>query len=225
MPAPIVAFEDDFIGLNLHPAWCVSVAGSGEVALNRFVHVGGAVQLATSGTASGVARLHLGEDHHNADGSRGLLDTRNWTHRKNKKLSARVMFNVSPVDYRATIGFVGPRDPHNVCAALQQNTPPTPWYFQCIKEDVETSPITTFLPVAWTWYLFTIDTSFDAVSNVAEYARLLIDDVIYAEVTNAAALNLNEAVVEFQLWNIPNASGGWSAPAMWVDWVRVTQDR
>lgn len=223
MPAPSqVTFEEDFLAPVLGRTWITSASGSGCISVASGQNgPGGVCLLYTYGGTQGAARIHQGADGAIIPGTNPptandapALDCRTWSLAKNIKIEARVAFNMATQDAGFTIGLVGPRDPENVLCAEYSGS----WYLQARKGNHE-APIeqegTGFNHQPGSFIDFCIEAT-------ATQATLSINGKLVATVTDIASLPTDPMAFEFQCWNLPPNH---AQATMYVDWVKITQDR
>lgn len=208
---PPVVWFDDFIGVRIGSAYCVTLSGAGVVRIADGL-TGGAVLLASAGEAQGAARLRLGEDP-----GTGPFNALNFSAQKNLVYEARVYFNRN-TNIEATIGLVGLNDPQNVLAAIYHSGDDVDsWGFQVINDSKGTTTPTGFTHQPGNWFRVRIE--------VSETARIYFngEEVPRVEIP-AEFIPLTGLCPEFQIWNVP-LNGVYSQPTMWVDYLSVRQDR
>jgi hypothetical protein len=214
---PPVSWFDDFLGIDLHPGYSKSLAGSGFI--NMTSGVGGVVVLAATGTASGAARLRLGEDV-----GTGPVDVRPFSATKNMVYKARVLLNLN-TNISATVGLIGQNDPQHVIAAIYHVEPGQPagaWGFQVVNGTGNGGTISTgFTHTPGAWFTVKIVTQWGVTPSAKIYIN---DDTTPLVTVTGASVPDSGLCTEFQVWN-KQLSSGFSQPSLYVDYLSVTQDR
>jgi hypothetical protein len=215
---PQVKWFDDFLGINLHPGYAVSLGGSGSVKMSSLPSIGGVVALSTSSSESGVARLRFGEDP-----ATGAFDVRNFSAAKNMTYKARVFLNTN-TNLQATVGLIGLNDPEHVIAAIYNAEPGNTsanWAFEVINGKNRMATTTQFQHAPDIWFTVKIVTEWGDTPS----ARIYINDEIapLAMVTGDYVPSTG-LCPEFQIWN-KQAASGLSQASLYVDYLSVTQDR
>lgn len=212
-----VKWFDDFLGVNLHPGYAVSLSGSGNVKMSSSSSIGGVVALSTS-SEPGVARLRFGEDP-----ATGLYDVRNFSAEKNMTYKARVLLNTN-TNVQATVGLIGLHDPEHVIAAVYNAEPGDTnayWWFEVSNGADHAAAFTRFQHTPDTWFTVKIVTEWGNTPS----ARIYINDATEPSASVTGAYVPNTGVCpEFQIWNKQMPSG-WSQSSLSVDYLSVRQDR
>ncbi len=204
-----VTWMDDFLGIKYDQRYHASVAHGGDVKIASNPSIGGWLALVTDNTPESVARFRLGEDPKVSP-----YDAMPFSAGKNASGKARINVNMGQ-SIELTVGFVGRDDPDNVIAALYR--PDEGWILQAKKN----RGIDKDRVVANFWHVpgrtFVLE-----IRTTPNEAFLLIDGRIMAKTTIVTDSPL---AWEFQIWNRPDSPTHWSSPALWVDYLRIEQDR
>ena len=202
-----VTWMDDFLGIKYDQRYHASVAHGGDVKIASNPSIGGWLALVTDHTPASLARFRLGEDPKVSP-----YDAMPFSAGKNVSGKARIKVNMDQ-SIELTVGFVGRNDPDNVIAALYR--PDVGWFLQASKNGVFDNVVANFRHVPGRTFVLEIR----ATPNDA---FLLIDGLIMAKSTNVTDSPLGW---EFQIWNRPDSPTHWSSPVLWVDYLRIEQDR
>lgn len=207
-----VTWMDDFLGIKYDQRYHASVAHGGEVKIASNPSIGGWLALVTDNTPESVARFRLGEDPKVSP-----YDAMPFSAGKNVSGKARIVVNTDQ-SIELTVGFVGRNDPYNVIAALYR--PDDGWGLQARKAS-KNGPSERDWVVANFRHVpgraFVVE-----VRVTPNEAFLLIDGRVMAKSTIVTDSPL---AWEFQIWNRPDSPTHWSSPALWVDYLRIEQDR
>lgn len=153
------------------------------------------------------------------------VDARNFSPAKSLHFRARVSLNMD-ARVSATVGLTGINDPDQVLAALYSG-PDTGWVLQArnLTGGVETPQNAANVATRWKHIpgaLFDLEIMTDWA---ARRAVLRIDGADVAEVVGEM-LTPQPMCPELQLWNVADpATGIYSAPTMYADYVAVEQER
>jgi len=213
---PPITWLDDFLGITINPKYAISLAGTGGVKLAPGA--GGILALYATGGARGVARVRLGEEPGNS-----FHNALNFSARKNLVYKARVFLNRN-TDIQATVGLTGLNDPENVLALIYDHpAAPEGWYFQGIQKNNNLTVPVGFIHEPGAYFWVQIETYLNEYGQ--REARVFINN----ETTPRAILTdeyiPDGLVAEFQVWNRPLESGGYSQTTLYADYLSIVQDR
>ena len=206
-PIGTAAWYDEFNAATLAPQYWASRSGSGTVGLASF---GDWLQLFASATEAGTARIRLGEDP-----AVSPHDAMNWFPGLAAVGEQRVIVNTTQ-GLNLTIGWVSRDDPINVGGALLYRADRQEWVFQTRSNDVSNNIPTGFNHTPGVPFTVRIETE-------PGVAIAYIDGVEVARSVMNVPSDLPYAW-ENQLWSFPDR-GPDVSPTMWVDYMRVEQDR
>jgi hypothetical protein len=209
-----VSYVEEFLGDQIPDIFNISTAGNGAVVPSQLAMINGWAQMSGYGNES-VARMRLGEDRQDS-GKHHL----NFSVRHHARGSARLVIN-SEADLHVTVGFVGLDDPANVGGALLYRSESKSWWLQCTKNYHGDPANVTNIDTRWKHkpgvpFVLTISTS---PSKVDAYVDGQLIGTCTTNIPTAHGMPW-----EFQLWNARTATG-WSAPALWIDYLAVRQER
>jgi len=209
---PKVTWFDDFLGIKINPTYAISLAGTGDVKISEGVN--GILALYATSSASGTARVRLGEEPGNS-----IYNALNFNAKKNLVYKARVFLNRN-TDIQATVGLTGLNDPHNVLALVYDHpNSENGWCFQAINEGKNATIPIGFVHTPGAYFTVRIEVGADG-------ARVFINDE-----TEPRAMIADEYIPvsglcgEFQVWNRQIQNGSYSQPTLYADYLWITQDR
>ena len=209
-----IVWQDDFLGVRYDQRYSPSVAGGGAVSISTetfFPQVGGWLQMWTDNSANSVARLRLGDLP-----TQSAFTVLNFQFSKNLSGKSRLKINAD-TEVEVAAGFVGEDDPANVAALLYRES--VGWILQTCKDSSCATVVLGFWHAPGVPYVYEVRDSPTVPGDI----EALIDGELYASTNQfvpAGAL-----VWEWQIWNRPRATGGWSNRAVWIDYLDIQQDR
>ena len=208
LPVDRVVWDDQFSDRTIAPQYWISRAGSGAIRASDF---SGWMDITASAATKGTARLRLGEDP-----AVSPHDAMNWYAGLNVVGEQRVVVNTTE-NTDLTIGWVSRDDPFNVGGALLYQSAIQQWFFQTRSGNLSNNVLTGWIHTPGVAFTVRIETG-------DEYAAAFINGVEVARSTLQVPSDLPYAW-ENQLWSYPEAGYSGPNPHMWVDYIRVEQDR
>lgn len=212
-----IQFVEDFLGIKIPDRFSTSVAGDGSIGISACPSIGGWVQLLVAGPNRSVARLRLGED---PDDSH--YDCLNFSTQKQARAVTRVILSRIE-DLQATIGWISENDPDNVGGALvyrnandlKKGTIKGQWLLQTVRDKVYS--------IVKTGWQHKPNEPFEVAINVTPKR---VDAYINGKLMATSTSNIpsKPMAFEWQIWN-KKPGDGYSSATMWVDVVKITQNR
>ena len=210
-------WSDDFIGIAVDPRYHISCAPGGLVKPSASPSIGGWLHMACNPVGGAAARIRIGDDPKVSP-----YDAMPFSASKNVIAKARLKINMavegSAPLAQVTVGFVGRNDPDNVIAALFGNpaAPENVWSVQTRKGGNGINSQSSFRHTPGATFEIELRTTPASATMLINGAPVVATDQFITDSVLA---------FEFQLWNKPIAAGGYSSPAMWIDYLHIEQGR